>query len=303
MAHESRLAVLAALGANLLIAVMKLVAALISGSSAMLAEAAHSFSDCGNQLLLLVGQRAAQRPASPEHPFGTAQSTYFWSFMVAVLLFGVAGGYSLFEGVEKLRHPEPVGDIRLSLAVLAGAFALEAGSLVVALRETRKAARARGIRSTREFLEDNRDASLLVVLTEDALALVGLPIAAVALLLTWWTGQTFWDGAASVLIGLLLMGFAAFLANQVRRLLLGRGLSDRDLAKVREVLAAEPAILRVWSLQSMHLGPDVVLLGAEMDVDDALPAGEVETMLARVEAELKSRVPALRYVFLEPRGR
>lgn len=303
MAHqESKLAIVAALAANLLIAVLKLAAALVSGSSAMLAEAAHSFSDTGNQVLLLVGQRAARRPASAAHPFGTTKSTYFWSFMVAVLLFGVAGGYSLFEGVEKLLHPHPLESPWLSLGVLAGAFALETGSFVVAIRETRKAMRAKGVTGARQFLDENRDASILVVLVEDGLALVGLPIAAAAILLTMATGNSRWDGAASVVIGALLMGFAVFLASQVQALLLGRGLSTRDVARVHGVLAREPAIERVWSVQSMYLGPDTVLLGIELDVRDELAGGDVERALAKVEAELRAAIPQLRYVFLEPRG-
>lgn len=298
---ESKVAVVAALLGNLLIAVLKLVGGLVSGSAAMLAEAAHSFSDTGNQVLLLVGITRANRPPSARYPYGTGKAAYFWPFMVAILLFGVAGAYSVFEGYEKIVHPHEVGDIRLALAVLGGAFLIEVASLAVALRETVKAARARGIGGVRDFLVENRDATLLTVIVEDSLALVGLPLAAAALLLTKLTGNTLWDGVGSLVIGLLLMGFAVFLAYEVHGLLLGTGLSKRDLQKVHDVLGKERGIERVLAVQSMYLGPNAVLLGAEVDVEDRMPAAEVETMLARIERELVAILPHLKYVYLEPK--
>lgn len=298
---ESKIAVMAALVGNFLIAVLKLAAGIISGSASMLAEAAHSFSDVGNQVLLLIGISRASRPPSPRYPYGTGKAAYFWPFMVAILLFGVAGAYSVFEGYEKIVHPHEVGDIRLALAVLAGAFLIEIVSLTVALRETMKASRARGIGSVREFLHENRDATLLTVIVEDSLALVGLPIAAAALLLTKATGNTIWDGVGSLTIGALLMGFALFLAYEVHALLLGTGLSKRDLERVHGVLGREKGIERVLAVQSMYLGPNAVLLGAEVDVVDDMPGAEVENMLARVERDLVGMLPHLKYVYLEPK--
>lgn len=298
---ESKLAVVAALFANLLIAVLKLVAGILAASAAMLAEAAHSFSDTGNEILLLVGMSRSARPPTERHPYGTGKAAYFWPFLVAVLLFGVAGAYSFFEGFEKLLHPAPLNDLRLSIVVLIVAFGIECASFYVGLREARHMARARGVTTLSEFLEENRDASLLTVLVEDILALVSLPIAGIALFMSWYTGNTRWDGAGSILIGLLLMGFALFLGGEVQRLLLGRGLSRRDLAKVHAVLRGEPSIERVLSVQSMYMGPQAVLLGVEMDVRDALSAAEVEDAIARVERKLVESVPALRFVYLKPR--
>jgi cation diffusion facilitator family transporter len=298
---ESKVAVVAALLGNLLIAILKLVAGLISGSASMLAEAAHSFSDVGNQILLLVGIARANSPPSAKHPYGTGKAAYFWPFMVAILLFGIAGAYSVFEGYEKMTHPHEVGDIRLSLAVLGVAFAIEIVSLTVALRETVKASRARGIGSTREFLAENRDATLLTVIVEDSLALAGLPIAAAALALTAITHNPVWDGIGSLVIGLMLMGFAVFLAREVHVLLLGTGLSKRDLGKVQGVLATEPAFERVLNVQSMYLGPHAVLLGIEVDVKDELPAAEVEATVARAKTKLADALPVLRYIFIEPK--
>jgi cation diffusion facilitator family transporter len=301
MGHgESKVAVVAALLGNLLIAALKLAAGIVSGSASMLAEAAHSFSDVGNQVLLLIGISRAAKPPSAKHPYGTGKAAYFWPFMVAMLLFGVAGAYSVIEGYEKLRHPHEIGDVRLAFAVLGVSFLIEAASMTVGIRETKKASRERGIGSVREFLRDNRDASLLTVLVEDGLALIGLPIAALALGLAVWTGNPVWDGAGSLVIGLLLMGFAFFLASEVHALLIGTGLSERDMARVNAVLSREPAIERVLDAKSMYLGPHAVLLGIELDVRDSLTGAEVETMLARVEAQLKAELPVLRYVFLEP---
>lgn len=303
MAGESKLAVVAALVANLLIAVLKLGAGLVSGSAAMLAEAAHSFSDTGNQVLLLIGLRKAKGPASELHPYGTAKDAYFWPFVVAILLFGVAGGYSAFEGIEKMLHPHEIGDTTLAFAILGIAFAIEAVSMGIAAREAVKTARAAGLRTVRQFLRENRDASLITVLVEDGLALVGLPIAAAALGLAVLTGNPLWDGIGSLVIGVLLMGFALFLAAQIRRLLIGVGLSARDLARVRDVVQADPAVEGILSLQSMYLGPDVVLLGAEVDVKNELSAAQVEAALHALEARLIQELPALKYVYLMPRDR
>lgn len=299
---ESRLAVVAALLVNLAIAAMKLVAGLIASSAAMLAEAAHSLSDVGNQVLLLVGLSRAARPPTPDHPFGSGKAAYFWPFMVAVLLFGVAGAYSLLEGIDKALHPHKVGDAWLSLGVLGGAFALEVGSLVVALRQARAGARARGVVGIRQFLDENRDATLLTVLVEDSLALLGLPLAALSLLLAQWTGQAIWDAVGSIAIGTLLMGFAIFLAGQVKRLLVGRGLAPRDARRAMEILAGEPDIRAVGSMRTMYLGPDAVLLGAEVEMRPGLSGKAVLAALARTEAALVAAIPALRYVFLEPHG-
>ena len=303
MAGESKVAVLAALVANFIIAVMKLVAGLFSGSASMFAEAAHSFSDTGNQVLLLIGIRQAKGPASEKHPYGTAKNAYFWPFIVAILLFGVAGGYSVFEGIEKMQHPHEIGDTRLAFGVLGVAFLIECVSMYIAVREAVKDARSRRIGSMGEFLRENRDATLITVLVEDGLALVGLPIAAAFLGLALWTGNPVWDGVGSLVIGLMLMGFSVFLGTQIRRLLVGVGFSPRDTARVRALIQAEPAVEHLLSMQSMYLGPNVVLLGVEVDVKDNLPGSEVERALHALEARLIAEMPALKYVYLMPRNK
>lgn len=301
MAGESKVAVVAALVANLLIALLKLGAGLFANSASMLAEAAHSFSDTGNQVLLLVGIRQSAKPASEEHPYGTAKSAYFWPFLVAVLLFGVAGAYSFFEGVEKTLHPHELGDVRLALGVLGVAIVIEIVSMAIALREARKTARASGITSLRQFIEENRDATLITVLVEDGLALAGLPLAAAAIGMAVWTGDARWDGIGSIVIGVMLMGFSLFLAAQVRRLLIGVGLSKRHLHRVRELVTADPGVERVLSIQSMYLGPQTVLLGMELDMRNELTASEVEASIATLQQRLIQDLPMLKFVYLHPR--
>ncbi|MDX1611327.1 MAG: cation diffusion facilitator family transporter [Candidatus Thermoplasmatota archaeon] len=301
MASDSKVAVVAALIGNFIIAMLKLITGLAANSAAMLAEAAHSFSDTGNQVLLMVGLARAKGGPTPAYPFGQGKSGYFWPFLVAVLLFGVAGAYSLFEGFEKILHPHEIGDIRLSLVVLGIAFVIEAVVLTVAVRKAIQRSRSQGIDTVRQFLEENRDATLLTVIVEDTLALVGLPVAAGALVLSKVTGNPVWDGIGSLLIGILLMGFAVFLAWEVRHLLVGRGLAERDLDKVHKVLEADHDVDEIILVQSMYLGADDVLLGVELDIRDDLNGAEAEQAIERIEAALKQALPVLRYVYIEPR--
>ncbi len=301
VASESKVAVIAALIANGVIAVLKLVAGLAAGSSSMLSEAAHSFSDTGNQVLLLIGLTRSGSQPTPRYPFGRGKSAYFWPFMVAVLLFGVAGTYSFIEGIDKIRHPHAIGDITLSLGVLGAAFVIEAISLAIAGREAKKAADRQGIGSVRQFLKENRDATLLTVLVEDGLALVGLPIAAAALGLSVWTGNPIWDGIGSLVIGSLLMGFAGFLAWEVRELLIGKGLSERDLETVHRVLREHHAVDATGAVQSMYLGHQDVLLGVEVDLAEGLDASDAEAAVRRIETALRDALPVLRFVYVEPR--
>lgn len=302
VASESKTAVFAALVGNLIIALLKLGAGLLARSAAMLAEAAHSFSDVGNQLLLMLGLSRSRSGPTPKHPFGTGKSSYFWPFLVAVLLFGVAGAYSVLEGIEKIRHPHALGDIRLSLAVLGVAFVIEGATLWVALRGARRVARRQGLTRMRDFLRDNRDATLLTVIVEDGLALVGLPIAAASLLLSQATGNPVWDGVGSLVIGLLLMGFALFLGSEVRLLLIGRGLSEHDVAAVERVVCDDPDVEALVAVQSMYLGSDAVLLGVDVEFRDELDLMATERAVQRIEQALRAAIPALRFVFIEPRA-
>lgn len=301
MASGSRIAVVAALIANFTIAILKLVTGLLAGSASMLAEAAHSFSDTGNQVLLLVGLARADPEPTDRHPFGRGKSAYFWPFMVAVLLFVGAGAYSLFEGIRKVLDPHALGDIRLSLAVLAVAFVLEAIALTVAVRQARRKAHEAGVDSVREFLRENRDATLLTIIVEDGLALVSLPIAAASLGLSVWTGNAVWDGVGSIVIGTLLVGFALFLGWETKGLLLGRGLSEDDKRTVRDTARRDRDVRQVLRVQSMYLGHESVLLGVEVELADGLDADGVEAAVRRLEEELVHALPVLEHVYVEPR--
>jgi cation diffusion facilitator family transporter len=300
VASGSFVSVLAALVGNLVIAMVKLVTGLAAGSSAMLAEAAHSFSDTGNQVLLLIGLQRARPSPTDRYPFGRGKSAYFWPFLVAVLLFGVAGLYSIYEGAHKVLDPHPLGSISVPLAVLAAAFVIEGIVLFIAVRKASEAAREQGMGSVGEFLRETRDATLLTVIVEDSLALVGLPIAAGSMILSVVTGNPIWDGIGSLVIGGLLMGFATFLAWRVKGLLLGRGLSERDRVRVQQVLDEDPAVDDVFNMQSMYLGHEDVLLGVEIDLADGLDSDDAEQAMDRIEATLREAVPVLSYVFVEP---
>lgn len=288
------IAVWAALFGNLLIAIAKLAGGIVSGSASMFAEAAHSFSDVGNQLLLLLGLQRSKKAPNPKHPYGTGKAAYFWPLMVAVLLFGVAGGYSLFEGIEKFLHPHEVHDITLSLGVLALAFVIEAVVLIVAIREAIKENPA----GMKAFLRENRDASLLTVLVEDSLALIGLPIAAGALILSKATGDGRWDGAGSMIIGLLLMSFALFLGRQVHDLLLGRGLRKSKREALIALIDKTPH-MRLRDLRTMHLGPDAVLATVDLECDYP-DSDSMMRAIVELERAMKELVPELAFVYLEP---
>ncbi len=298
MAGESPIAVWAAFFGNLVIAIGKLLAGLASGSAAMFAEAAHSFSDVGNQVLLLIGIKRSKAPPSEKYPFGKGKAAYFWPLIVAVLLFGVAGAYSLFEGIEKFRHPHELESITLALIVLGVAFVIEAVTLGVAVLQAVRLAREEG-NTWREFVQENRDASLLTVLIEDGLALVGLPIAAGALLLAKATGDARFDAGGSILIGLLLMGFALFLGGNVRSLLIGRGLGRADLQRLNDIIEADEDVLELRKMQTMHLGPHSALMGAEVILQDHLSNPQRGIVLNRLEKAFKAAVPELQYVYLE----
>lgn len=300
MAGSSKVAVIAALVANFLIAILKLAAGLVTGSASMLAEAAHSFSDTGNQILLLIGLKRATRGPSVRHQFGYAKEAFFWPFMVAILLFTVAGAYSFYEGYHKVQHPEELRDPVWAFAVLGIAIVIETGSIYIAFREAVKSARAAGIDTVPQFLEENKDASLLTILVEDGLALAGLVLAALFLGIAVLTGNPVWDGIGSLTIGVLLMGFAAFLAVEVKSLLIGEAMSRREETRLRELLGRRRDVTGVVTVRSMHLGPQDVLLALELDFPDDLSAGELEArVIPSLEADILREFPHVKYLFIE----
>jgi cation diffusion facilitator family transporter len=285
------------LAANIAIACAKAVAAVISGSGAMLAETLHSFADCGNQILLLVGVRTSQRPADAKHPLGYGRDLYFYSFIVAQLLFFGGGVFSIREGVHKVLHPEAVGDIRAALAILAFSMALEGWSLRGNLVEIRK---RRGETSFWHYIRDTKDSDLIVVLGENSAAVVGLLFAVVALVLARETGDGRWDGIGSLAIGGILIAVATFLAREVKSLLVGEAADPALRAKVDELVIAHPDIERVLALLAVQQGPGEIMVAMKVQLRAGLETTQLVEAINAFERELKQKVPEIRWSFIEP---
>lgn len=302
MVGGSRKAVTAALLGNLGIAVFKLIAAFVSGSSSMLAEGYHSISDTFNQVLLLIGLRTSRRAPDEGHPFGHGKDQFFWSFVVAVVLFGVAGTFSVREGLHKLNHPEPIQSPGLAyLALLVGVI-FEGYALSIALKSLGEEKKREGHRTLLETVRRSKDPTVLTVVFEDSLALIGLAIAGLAITLDRLTGAAVIDAAASILIGLLLMVFALFLAWETKKLLLGESVTPRNRKLIMAAVASFAEVNGVLTLKTMHLGPKEILVAMELDYRDGLSLEELESLNDRIEAEIKGLLPGAR-VYLEPENR
>ncbi|HYH23485.1 MAG TPA: cation diffusion facilitator family transporter [Azospirillum sp.] len=294
--NASTRVVMAALAGNALIALTKFIAAAFTGSSAMFSEAIHSVVDSGNQLLLLYGIRRARRPATPEHPFGYGREIYFWSFVVAILLFGIGAGLSLYEGWESLKHPEPVLSPWVNFIVLGLAAVFEGVAWWIAFKEFRRGTRGENLfRAVRR----SKNPSVFVVLFEDSAALAGLLIAFLGIVLGEMTGNPVWDGVASLAIGVVLAAVAALLAYESKGLLIGEAADRRVVEGIRATVAEEPRVRRAIDVLTMHMGPDDVLLNLSVEFADDLSAPEVEDTVCALEARIRERYPAIRRVFVE----
>ncbi|NUO74909.1 MAG: cation transporter [Lysobacter sp.] len=293
---DSTRAILFALGANFAIAVSKGVAAFFTGSSAMLAETVHSLADCGNQLLLLLGMRQAKRPPSPDYPLGYGKAIYFWSFLVAVMLFTVGGMFSLYEGIHKLQHPEPLKQWWWAAGVLTFGIAAEAVSMRACLVEVNK---ARGSRSLWQWFRESRQAELVVIFGEDLAALLGLVFALAAVLMAVATGNPIWDAVGTIAIGALLIVVAVFVAIEVKAMLIGQSVDPARQQQIRDFLGSRPEISQVISLITLQLGNEVMVsVQARMREEHQL-AGAIEQINA-VERAMKQAFPEVRWSFFEP---
>lgn len=293
---DSARAIFFALGANFAIAVAKGVAAFVTGSSAMLAETVHSLADCGNQLLLLLGMRQAKQPASPEYPLGYGKAIYFWSFLVAVMLFTVGGMFSLYEGIHKLQHPEPVLHWYWAAAVLVFGIGAEAVSMRACLQEVNK---ARGDRSLWQWFRQSRQAELVVIFGEDLAALLGLVFALIAVGLTVVTGNPLWDAVGTIVIGALLIVVAVFVAIEVKAMLIGQSVDPARQQQMREFLEGRPEVARVISLITLQLGNEVLVsVQAQMREEHGVPG--LLDQINTVERALKQSFPEVRWSFFEP---
>ncbi len=295
---DSRFIVLMALAANVAIAVLKFVAAALSGSTAMLAEGFHSLADSGNQLFLLRGAKASRYRPSVRYPFGQGKELYFWSFLVAVVLFVGGGIVAFMEGLDRVRHPhaEQTG-ITFNLIVLGISALFEAGiAFRPALREFN---RRRGGRRVWRTIRETKDPTLLVVLFEDSVAVVGLSVAAVGLILAHTTGNSAWDGAASLVIGLLLGGTAWILAMETKGMLVGESASRAVRSSIRTAALSVDGVESVDRLLTMHLGPDEILVNMDLIADPGLSADDIERITDAVEREIAVLVPQATRVFIE----
>jgi cation diffusion facilitator family transporter len=296
-AEGSTKAIVAALGANLGIAAGKFVAFLLTGAASMLAEAIHSVADSTNQVLLLLGGRRARRPATESHPFGFGRERYFWSFVVALVLFTLGGLFALFEGVEKLRHPHEVESIGIAAGVLLLAIALEGYSLRTAVRESRP---HKGAESWWAFIRSSRTPELPVVLLEDVGAITGLVVALVALTLAHLTGNEDFDAYGTITIGALLLVIAAILMVEMKALLIGEAARPEEEAAIRTALVSPASVRSVIHLRTQHLGPDDLLVGAKIELEPMLQMRDVAAAINEAEAAVRQVVPAARLLFLEP---
>jgi len=285
-----------ALGANLTIAVAKMVAAVITGSGAMKAETIHSLADCGNQLLLLLGIKHAKRPPSPDYPLGFGKAVYFWSFIVALMLFSMGGLFSIYEGIHKLKHPEPLNHPLLAVGVLLFSIAAESISMWGCLREVNK---DRHGRSLRQWFRETRQSDLLVVFGEDLAALLGLCFALIAVVLTMVTGNPVYDAMGSMMIGALLVVIAFMIGVQVQALLIGQSIEPEQRAQMLEFLQQREEIDQVFNLLTLQLGNDV-MVAVKAKMADMPSAEALIKAVNRCEVELKKAFPQVLWSFFEP---
>lgn len=289
-----------ALAANLGIAVAKFIAAAITGSSSMLTEGVHSLVDSGNQVLLLYGQSRAKRAPDQMHPFGYGRELYFWAFVVAMLIFAVGAGVSIYEGAMHYMDPEPLRDPTINYVVLGVAFLLEGGSWVIAVREF--AARPHPAGWWRSLV-GSKDPGHFVVLFEDSAALVGLLIAAAGVWASHHVGDPRIDGLASILIGLVLTGVALLLAREAKGLIIGESADPALVRRIRAVLESHPNITSVNHVRTIHTAPDAIFVAVSADFDDQIPMGEGERLIEQIEAQLKEMSPCFSSIYIRPEKR
>jgi cation diffusion facilitator family transporter len=298
-AHESTKVILTALAANVGIAIAKFVAAAITGSSAMLTEGVHSLVDSTNQVLLLYGQKRSKRPADAVHALGYGRELYFWSFVVAILVFSLGAGVSIYEGILHLLHPEPTEDLLIAFIVLGVAIGLEGWSTIAALREFND---ERGRKSIFRAIRDTKDAPNLIVLLENSGAIAGLVLAALGIALSALTGSPMFDGIASVLIGLVLASTAVMLIVEAKGLLIGEAADPALVRELRRCIESRPQIVAVRELLTVHQAPEMVVAIIGVDFEDSISARAVEETVASIEREIAAAFPVVTRVYIRPMG-
>ncbi|MCX2740852.1 cation diffusion facilitator family transporter [Pontibacter anaerobius] len=295
----SKLPLYGALAANLAIAIMKFIAAGFSGSSAMLSEGIHSLVDTGNALLLLLGLKKSQKPADASHPFGHGKELYFWSLIVAILIFAVGGGMSIYEGIAHLNHPSPLQDPTLSYIILGAAMVFEGIAWAVAYKSFSK---TRVDKNFVRALRASKDPATFTVLFEDSAAIMGLAVAFLGVFLSHQFNNPYFDGIASIAIGLILASVAVFLVVESKGLLIGEGANKLTVESISNIANADPAVERIAPPLTMHLGPFEILLAMDIKFKSQLASGEVEAAIVRLEKRLLEQHPEVKRIFIEARS-
>lgn len=300
MASSSKKVIYAAFVGNGLIAIVKFIAAAMTGSSAILSEGIHSVVDTGNQALLLYGIRRAKRPADKRFPFGHGKEVYFWSFIVSILIFAVGAGVSLYEGISHVLHPGPVRDPFINYIILVLAMIFEGFAWYFAFKEFRK---VKGQQGYLEAVRKGKDPIMFVVLFEDSAAMLGLIVAFVGIMLSDITGASIYDGAASIVIGLILAGTALWLAFETKSLLIGESADPELTRDIQTIAGSYASIEQVNEILTMHMGPEYILVNVSVDFNNEVEAADVESTIADLDARIKKINPLVRRVFVEAESR
>lgn len=296
MASGSKKVIYAAMAGNALIAVAKFVGAFLTGSSAMLSEGIHSVVDTGNQGLLLYGISRSKRPADEKHPFGYASEIYFWAFIVAILIFSIGSGISVYEGVQKIINPHAISDPTINYIILILAFLFEGAAWYVAYREFNV---MRGKKSLFQAVRESKDPTIFTVLFEDTAAMLGLVVAFIGIYISVTWNIPWMDGAASVLIGIILAGTAFLLALETKGLLIGEAAAPEIVDEIKDLVKAQGAIIALNEIRTLHRGPNDVLLALSVDYEDDVTAGMVEQSNTDLEIAIKDRFPVVKRMFIE----
>ena len=300
MATGSKKVIYAALAGNALIAVTKFISATITGSSAMLSEGIHSLVDTGNQVLLLNGLKRAQKPPDKNFPFGYGKEIYFWSFVVAILIFGLGAGISIYEGIIHILHPEPVKTPYINYIVIGLAMIFEGFAWYFAFKEFTK---SKGKWSYLTAVQRAKDPSIFVILFEDSAALIGLVVAFLGIFLGQITGIVYFDGAASIVIGLILAGTATWLAYETKGLLIGESANESKIKGIRELASSYEVVEHVNEVLTLHMGPEYILVNISLDFNNSATADKVEKTIEQLDNDIKRNYPLVKRVFVEAEAR
>ena len=298
-AKGSKLAIYGAIAANSAIAVSKFIAASITGSSAMISEGIHSLVDTSNGMLLLYGIKRSKRPADKKHPFGYGKEIYFWSFVVALLIFALGGGIAIYEGIIHIQHPVPVENVMINYIVLSAAILFEGSSLLVALKQFNGSFKLKGLLGK---IRKSKDSASFAIIIEDFGAIIGLSVALIGLLIGDFFGVAYADGLSSVIIGLILSLMAVVLAVETKGLLLGESLEEEEVLKIESILKSQASILQYGLIKSIHFGPESVMLGLEVEFSDALSIDDVERETLIIEKQIKDCCSHIDKVYIEAKG-